>query len=139
MPVIPAFAGMTISTIAPGVVIFSRFLYRTHVKVVLADYYKGESTLYTIRHIKGWLEPVLWWSLHPIGYAISGTYTMNIFWLSFMISWAIKWMILKQGGLRIYRRATPFFFGLILGEFIMGSLWSILAIVFQTPMYSFIN
>ena len=84
-------------------------------------------------------QKFIWWSLHPIGYAISGTYTMNIFWLSFMISWAIKWMILKQGGLRIYRRATPFFFGLILGEFIMGSLWSILAIVFQTPMYSFIN
>ena len=81
----------------------------------------------------------IWWSLHPIGYAISGTYTMNIFWLSFFISWAIKWLILRQGGLKAHRQATPFFFGLILGEFIMGSLWSILAIIFQRPMYDFID
>lgn len=82
---------------------------------------------------------LIWWSLHPIGYAISGTYTMNIFWLSFLISWGIKWFILKQGGLNAYRKATPFFLGLILGEFTMGSLWSIMSIVFHQPMYSFIN
>ena len=29
---------------------------------VLVDYYRGESTLYTMEHIKGWLEPALWWS-----------------------------------------------------------------------------
>jgi len=81
----------------------------------------------------------IWWTLHPIGYAISGTYTMNIFWLSFLISWGIKWLILKQGGLKAYRQATPFFFGLILGEFTIGSLWSIMAIVFHQPMYDFID
>lgn len=81
----------------------------------------------------------IWWPLHPIGYAISGTYTMNIFWLSFFISWAIKWVILKRGGLRAHRKATPFFSGLVLGEFIMGSLWSIMAIVLQRPMYDFID
>ena len=81
----------------------------------------------------------IWWQLHPIGYAISGTYTMNIFWLSFFISWGIKWFILKQGGLKAHRRAIPFFIGLILGEFTIGSLWSIMSIVFHHPMYDFID
>jgi hypothetical protein len=64
---------------------------------------------------------------------------MNIFWLSFLLSWMIKWFILKQGGLKAYRRAIPFFIGLILGEFTMGSLWSIISIVFHRPMYDFID
>jgi len=30
-------------------------------KKVLAGYYEGESSLYTVAHIKGWLEPIWWW------------------------------------------------------------------------------
>ncbi|HIE26745.1 TPA: hypothetical protein EYP66_05625, partial [Candidatus Poribacteria bacterium] len=31
-------------------------------KGILEEYYKGESTLYTVEHLRGWLKPVLWWS-----------------------------------------------------------------------------
>jgi hypothetical protein len=31
----------------------------------------------------------------------------------------------------------PFFFGLILGEFVVGSLWTIIGIVFNIPSYGF--
>ena len=31
-------------------------------KGVLRSYYEGESTLYTTKHIRGWLVPSLWWS-----------------------------------------------------------------------------
>ena len=30
---------------------------------VLYGFYKGESTFYTAAHIKGWLEPMVWWTL----------------------------------------------------------------------------
>ena len=80
-----------------------------------------------------------WWPLFPIGYAVSGSYTMNIFWLSFLLGWVFKRILVKQGGLKTYRQITPLFFGLILGEFIMGSLRGVLSIVFQRPMYDFIN
>lgn len=81
----------------------------------------------------------LWWPLSPIGYAVSGSYTMNIFWLSFLIGWIFKGILLKQGGLKAYRQMTPLFFGLILGEFTMGSLWSVSSVMFQHPMYDFID
>ena len=29
---------------------------------VFTDFYRGESTLYTMTNIQGWLEPILWWT-----------------------------------------------------------------------------
>ena len=40
----------------------------------------------------------------------------------------------KYGGIKAYRRAVPFFAGLILGQFIVGGTWSILAIAFNIPI-----
>jgi hypothetical protein len=77
------------------------------------------------------------WPLHPIGFAISGGWSMNLVWLPLFIAWLIKVIILKLGGLRIYRQAIPFFLGLILGQMIVGSLWSIIGMVFGIQTYSF--
>ena len=58
----------------------------------------------------------LWWPLHPGGYVlISGT-GMGGLWFPIFLSWAIKSIVLKIGGIRQYRRAVPFFLGLILGD-----------------------
>jgi len=62
---------------------------------------------------------------------------MNLVWFVFFIAWAIKISILRYGGLRAYRRATPFFLGLILGEFTVGSIWTIIGIIFDIPSYAF--
>lgn len=80
----------------------------------------------------------LWWKLHPAGYAVSGTWGMNHYWLSIFVSWALKSAILKFGGLRSYRKAVPFFLGLILGEFFAGSVWAIVGIILKRPMYKFL-
>ncbi|MGQ9608439.1 MAG: DUF6785 family protein [bacterium] len=77
------------------------------------------------------------WQLHPVGYALSGSWTMNLVWFVFLTTWIIKFIILKYGGLSIYRRATPIFLGLILGEFIVGSIWTIVGIIFDIPSYAF--
>ena len=78
-----------------------------------------------------------WWPFHPIGYAISGSWSMNLIWMPLMIAWALKLTTLRFGGLRTYRRAIPFFLGLILGQCVVGSLWSLLGIIFDFPNYSF--
>ena len=80
----------------------------------------------------------VWWPLYPAAYPISSTWAMSFFWFSILISWAVKWVILKYGGLRIHRRAIPFFLGLILGQFIIGSFWGIVGIILHKPMYRFI-
>jgi len=79
----------------------------------------------------------IWWPFHPVGYAVSGSWTMSWMWFSVFISWLIKGAILKFSGLKTYRNAVPFFLGLILGQYIVGSLWTIIGIVFQIPIHSF--
>ena len=63
---------------------------------------------------------------------------MNVFWFSIMLSFFAKWIILKMGGIKAHRQAIPFFLGLILGEFIVGGVWSIIGIAMHRPMYRFL-
>jgi len=53
---------------------------------------------------------------------------MNLVWLPLMIAWLLKVIALKFGGLQFYRKAIPFFLGLILGQMIVGSLWSLIGL-----------
>jgi hypothetical protein len=80
----------------------------------------------------------LWWNLHPVGYAVSGSWAINPMIGSIFVGWLLKWVALQFGGVRILRRANPFFLGLILGEFVAGSFWSILGIVLKREMYRFL-
>ena len=79
----------------------------------------------------------LWWNLHPVGYAISGSWAINPMIGSIFIGWLFKWIVLKHGGKRWHSAAVPLFLGVILGEFLGGTLWSILGIAKQKPMYRF--
>jgi len=65
-----------------------------------------------------------WWPLHPVGFPISATFD----WMAFnaLVAWALKGLILRYGGTRMYRVVRPFFLGLILGQFtIYGLFWVI--------------
>jgi hypothetical protein len=75
--------------------------------------------------------------LHPIGYAISSSWSINITWLPLFIAWAIKGLTMRFGGLRAYRLFLPFFLGLILGDCVMGSIWAVLSLVLNMRMYNF--
>ena len=81
---------------------------------------------------------LFWWPFHPAGFAISSSWSMNVFWFSIFVSSVIKWIILKQGGMNLHRKLIPFFLGLILGEFIVGGVWSLIGITMNTPMYRFL-
>ena len=63
----------------------------------------------------------LWWPLHPVGYVLGVSPAEIVYiWVPVLISWLTKFAILKFGGLRAYRSATPFFAGLILGDYSMA-------------------
>ncbi len=57
-----------------------------------------------------------WWPIHPIGFAIasSGTYVRYTVF-SIFLAWAIKAIILRLGGVTLYRRYRPFFLGVLVG------------------------
>ena len=75
------------------------------------------------------------WPFHPAGYALAVSYAMDYFWFAFFISWALKSVIVRYGGMRLHNRAVPFFLGLILGDFVMGSIWAIIGPVLGIPTY----
>ena len=79
----------------------------------------------------------VWWPFHPAGFAISTSWGMNVTWGCLFMSWLIKWLILQYGGPMKYRMIAPFFLGLILGEFTVGSIWTIIGIVGGIPTYGF--
>lgn len=80
----------------------------------------------------------LWWPLHPIGYAVAGSYGMSYLWSCMLVSWVLKWLILRYGGLKGYRQAAPLFLGLVLGEFSVTGIWTIIGIALNLPrLYQF--
>ena len=79
----------------------------------------------------------LWWPLHPLGYAMANSWGMSNLWSCLLVVWLIKFLILRHGGLKLYRRAIPFFLGMALGDYIFGGTWSIGSILTNTTLYQF--
>ena len=77
------------------------------------------------------------WPLHPVAYALSASWSIHLVWMPMLIAWIAKSSILRYGGLQSYRRALPLFFGLILGESVVGCAWPIIGLIFDVPTYSF--
>ena len=74
----------------------------------------------------------LWWPVHPLGFATGTFFIMNYIWFSVFLAWLLKSIVLRYGGASFYRRARPFFLGLILGQISVAGLW--IAIDFFTGM-----
>ncbi len=64
-----------------------------------------------------------WFPLHPIGFLLAQTYPMNSVWFSIFLGWLCKVTITKFGGSDSYRKTTPIFLGLALGDVAMMLLW----------------
>jgi len=84
----------------------------------------------------GWLRTHLgWFPFHPVGYAIAHTNTLTQTWAPFFVAWIIKTMILRYGGMSLYRAALPFFLGLITGDLIGGGLTTLIGCLFNLSAY----
>jgi hypothetical protein len=80
----------------------------------------------------------VWWPFHPIGYIVANLqWAMRNFWSCMLIGSTAKWLILKYSGPKGYRKAVKISFGLILGDFVTGSLWNVIGILLDIPTYSF--
>ena len=78
-----------------------------------------------------------WWPFHPLGYAVTSSWEINLVWMPLFLAWLFKVVILRYGGLPAYRRSLPFFFGLMLGQFVIGSFLNFYGIVMDVPTYQF--
>jgi hypothetical protein len=79
---------------------------------------------------------VAWWPIHPIGFAVSGSWAMMHLWCPLLIAWTVKWTLTRYGGHSSFRHAVPFALGLIMGDLVGGSFWTIFGIWRHIPTYS---
>lgn len=77
-----------------------------------------------------------WWVFHPVGYAMANTPTMGQVWMPFFIAWTIKVVVLRYGGIRLYRQSLPFFYGVIVGDFIAGGLTTLIGCLTGINVYA---
>jgi hypothetical protein len=61
--------------------------------------------------------------LHPVGYLMCLAYPAHMFWFSIFLGWLAKSLIMRFGGNDTYRKTTPLFLGLALGDIAMILLW----------------
>ncbi len=71
---------------------------------------------------------LLWFPFHPLGYALSGCWTMMVFWFPCFVAWLCKVFLLRYGGMQLYAKARPFFLGMVLGEFTTAVLFTLPAL-----------
>jgi hypothetical protein len=86
----------------------------------------------------GWMRiRFMSFPFHPLAYALANGWGVSQLWMPLMIGSIAKFAAFRYGGLPSYRRAVPFFLGLILGEVTVGSLWTLLGIALGIPTYDF--
>lgn len=56
-----------------------------------------------------------WWPLHPIGFTVSFQYPTRASFFSVFLAWLWKLLVLRVGGIGLYRRGQVFFLGVLLG------------------------
>ena len=56
-----------------------------------------------------------WWPLHPIGVLFQFNWFLGLYTLTIFITYLVKLIVLKFGGILLYRRSRPIFYGLIVG------------------------
>jgi hypothetical protein len=63
-----------------------------------------------------------WWPIHPIGLPVAYTLPVRLSWFSIFLAWVAKSIILRLGGISLYRKAQPFFYGIITGFFFAAGI-----------------
>jgi len=73
-----------------------------------------------------------WWPLHPLGYALAGSWTTVLFWFPCFVAWLLKALSIRYGGITFYTKARPLFLGMILGEFGIAVVSVLANLVFKS-------
>ena len=77
----------------------------------------------------------VWFPFHPMGYALGMGGTVDRWWFALVLCSAIKSVVVRYGGVRGFQKTAPFFMGLVLGNYVVACLWSLLALWRNEPMY----
>jgi hypothetical protein len=68
---------------------------------------------------------LFWWPIHPVGFIICSVGWTDRLWLTILLAWLAKLVIVRVGGGTMFRRARLFFLGMVLGQFSVAGVWAI--------------
>ena len=77
--------------------------------------------------------------LHPVGYVLANTLTVNAFFVPFFLAWLAKVLVQRFGGNPVYRRSLAFFVGLIFGDIVTQAGWTLIGRLLGVPIYQFLS
>jgi hypothetical protein len=72
---------------------------------------------------------------HPVGYAICGSWGTGMVWTPVFLAWILKSLVLRYGGLPLYRASIPLALGVVMGEFTAGAAWTIISLLTGVQTY----
>lgn len=76
------------------------------------------------------------WPFHPVGYAMSNMFAASAaFWTPCLIAWLCKIIIIRTGGMKLYRKALPLFLGFIVGDLLGGGTTDLLGCLTTWNVY----
>ncbi|MEZ8221847.1 hypothetical protein GG496_002017 [Candidatus Fervidibacteria bacterium JGI MDM2 JNZ-1-D12] len=70
--------------------------------------------------------------LHPIGFVTWYGWPLDRYWMSVMLGWALKGLILHYGGFSAFQRFKPFAYGVTVGGTMTLTTWILLRLIFPT-------
>jgi hypothetical protein len=70
-----------------------------------------------------------WWPFHPYGYLAANLWGMHWYWMPFFVAWACKALVIRYGGLQLYRRTLPLAIGLIAGNMVSSGMWVAMTLI----------
>lgn len=83
-------------------------------------------------------QRLLWWPLHYIGLPIADTHIMRHAWFSILAAWLLKAILLRYGGVGLYRRSLPLFIGLVSGVIAAAGAWLLVNTLAGTAISRFL-
>ena len=73
-----------------------------------------------------------WWPLHPMGYMVSPAWIMGSLWFPFFVAWLLKSLVIKFGGIELYRRTRWIVYGIIVGQIVVAGFWLVIDVITGT-------
>jgi hypothetical protein len=70
-----------------------------------------------------------WWPFHPLGYIAANTWGAQWWYMPFFVGWLLKTLVIRYGGLRLYRATVPLAIGSIVGDVANTGIWTVVAVV----------
>lgn len=75
----------------------------------------------------------LWWPLHPAGFVAWLGWPIDRYWLSFLLGWLVKIIVLRFWGYKAFAQLRPAAFGFILGICFMLTFWLVFHFFVEGP------